>query len=183
MAIKKKEKKEEKAVIDLPFNDNDGILKPKVNAGHFQPKNKVWELAENAGRPKKIASPEILFGHFVDYCEDVDSKPWYKTDFKGKDADKVLIPLQRPYTWQGFDNYLFINKVISDLDDYKQNKDGTYSEFSDVLTRIRSIIYDQKITGATIGVFNAAIISAELGLATKTLIEATITKETKIGFE
>lgn len=171
--------KQDKKKDDLPFNDNDGILK----AGQFQKGNQLWKNRETHGVPKALDSPEQLFEIFFEYAEDVDSKPWIKIDFKGKDADKVEIPMQKPYTWFGFENFLFAKGIIKNLDDYKKNKDDRYSDFADIITRIDRIIYDQKFTGATVGAFNSNIIARELGLADKKEVAATVVQETKIGFE
>ncbi|QCW20347.1 DNA packaging protein [Flavobacterium phage FPSV-S1] len=176
---KQNNKKEDKT---LHFED----FKPKdeeVLKGKFKKGNQMYKLALNAGRKKAFESPEELLKHFVAYCQDVDDNPWIKIDFKGKDADKVEIPMQKPYTWKGFNNYLFFNGLITDLDDYKQNKNGTYDEFSGIIKRIDEIIYDQKMTGATVGAFNSTIIARELGLADKKEVAATVLQETKIGFE
>lgn len=171
--------KQNKKDEGLPFQDNpDNVLK-----GRFQKGNELWKNRETHGVPKAIDSPEQLFGFFIEYTEDVDANPWVKVDFRGKDADRVEIPTQKPYTWFGFENYLYGKGIIKSLDDYKSNKEQRYSDFADIITRIDRIIYDQKITGATVGAFNANIIARELGLADKKEVAATVVQETKIGFE
>lgn len=161
---------------DLPFEDE----KPKKEKYSFKEGNEFWKNRdpENSGRPKAIESPEVLWNHFKAYKEKVDDNPWIIVDFKGKDATKVNMPRQLPYTWTGFDNYLFENKIISDLDDYKANKKKKYSDFSEVITRIEKFIYDHKYSGATVNAFNASIIARDLKLVDSSDITS---KGKKIG--
>lgn len=158
-----------KKINNLPFGDIDpDAISKKEYSGKtpFVPGNQFWKNRDpdNAGRPKAIESPEVLWNHFKDYQKQVDDNPWIMIDFKGKDASRVEMPKQLPYTWTGFDNYLFENKIISDLDDYKANKKKRYADFSEVITRIEKFIYDHKYSGATINAFNASIIARDLKL-------------------
>ena len=54
-----------------------------------------------------------------------------------------------------------------------------YKDFSQVITRIGKIIYDQKFSGAASGFFNANIIARDLGLADKKEIDADVKQEIK----
>lgn len=171
---------------DLPFTDHDGILDVRKPNGQFCKGNTAWKaavIAGTTGRSKAFGSPIELFGHFIEYCESVDGNVWHKVDFRGKDAERVDIPMIMPYTWDGFDNYLFMKGIISNLDDYKSNKEGRYADFADIVTRIGKIITDRKLTGATLNIFNVNIVARELGLADKTETKHTVVNETKIGFE
>ncbi len=151
-------------VTKLPFED----LNPdqRNSDGKLKKGNDLWKKVDpaNVGRPKAIESPELLWDYFKEYCKKVDDNPWIVIDFKGKDASKVEIPKQLPYTWTGFDNFLFERKILSDLDDYKANKKKKYAEFSEVITRIEKFIYDHKYSGASINAFNASIIARDLRL-------------------
>jgi hypothetical protein len=56
--------------------------------------------------------------------------------------------------------------LISDsLREYKTNPE--YKDFSQVITRIEKIIYNQKFTGAASGFLNPNIIARDLGLTDK----------------
>lgn len=130
-----------------------------------------WEWRKNTGRPKSIATPEILWKYACDYFQMRDESPWPTHDVirSGDNAGKnIYIDKQEPYTWEGLDDYLFEHDVISRLEDYKANKDNRYAEFVDVVTRIRKIMYDQKFRGAAIGAFKENIIARDLGLTDKT---------------
>ena len=137
-----------------------------------------WEWRKNTGRPKKIATPEILWDHACDYFQMRDESPWLAHDVirGGESAGRdIHIEKLEPYTWAGLDDYLFEKDVIAKLEDYKANKDGRYSEFTEVVTRIRGVMYDQKFRGAAVGAFKENIIARDLGLTDKT--ESTIIAE------
>lgn len=135
--------------------------------------NQFWKLRSKHGRDKLFESPELLWESACEYFEWCDENPFIQIDFKGKDADKVEIPRMRPYTWDGLETFL----EIESLRDYKTNED--YKDFSQVITRIGKIIYDQKFSGAASGFFNASIIARDLGLADKKEIDADVKQEIK----
>lgn len=137
-----------------------------------------WNKLKKVGRPKAIPTPERLWELACDYFEDVDNNPITKEELiKGGmfAGDKGTVNLQRPYTFEGLEVYLYLNGIISKLDDYRANTYGNYSEFQDVVRVIEKTIRTQKFEGASAGIFNASIISAELGIAKK--IEQTVTVE------
>jgi hypothetical protein len=140
----------------------------------FEPGNKEWEKRQST-KPKAIPTPERMFELFTQYCKEVDDNPWVKTDFRGKDATPVKMKYKAPYTWNGFDNFLFKENVCGNLDDYRSNKHKAYDAFIPVFARIGKIISDEKMVGATLGFYNHNIIAAELGLASKREISATTT--------
>lgn len=130
-------------------------------------KNKYWENRKKHGRPKALKTPKDLWEYACDYFQRCDDNPWIKVDYKGKDVERVEIPTSVPYTWEGLENYLFEREVLVKLDDYKSNKEGRYEDFTDIIRTIGRIIYDRKMTGAIVGVYNSNIIARELGLTDK----------------
>lgn len=127
----------------------------------FEKENQFWKLRTTHGRDKLFSSPEILFQEACKYFQWCDENPWERIDFRGKDADEVRIPTQRPYTWEGLQNYL----GIYSLRNYKTKDE--YKEFQDVITQIGSIIKQNKMEGAMVGAYNANIVSRDLGLVDK----------------
>jgi hypothetical protein len=67
----------------------------------------------------------------------------------------------RAFTWDGLELYL----DIYSLRDYKTKPE--YKDFSQVITRIEKIIFNQKFTGAASGFLNPNIIARDLGLTDK----------------
>ena len=142
-------------------------------------KSMDWKKRKKIGRPKAIASPQVLWKLACDYFHSVDSDPFLKQDFirgGGSAGTKVELENVRPYTWEGFDNFLFEKGIINRIDDYKYNRDNQYTEYSDIITRVGSVIYDQKFTGAAVGAFNANIIARDLGLADKQELKADVSQ-------
>lgn len=129
-----------------------------------------WEWRKNVGRPKNLESPEKLWELACKYFQMVDELPYEKQDFiRGGEAAGSIVKLEsiQPYTWAGFEDYLFENKLLVRLDDYKANKEGRYAEYADIIARIGNIMYDQKFRGASVGAFKENIIARDLGLTDK----------------
>lgn len=123
--------------------------------------NQFWKLRSKHGRDKLFESPELLWEAACEYFEWCEENPLIEVDFRGKDADEVRLPKMRAFTWQGLELYLDIHS----LRDYKTNSD--YKDFSQVITRIEKIIYNQKFSGAAAGFLNPNIIARDLGLSDK----------------
>lgn len=133
--------------------------------------NEFWRQRSKHGRDKIFSTPEILWEAAQEYFEATDKRKWNKVDFKGKDAEEVLIPTDTPYTLTGL--RLFIDVDAKTWLNYKNNKD-----FFQVITRIEEIIYTQKFEGATVGAYNANIIARDLGLADKSEVKNSGTVQT-----
>lgn len=121
--------------------------------------NKFWQLRSKHGRDKLFSSPELLWEAACEYFEWCDQNPWTKKDWVGKDGMEVTRDTQRPYTLTGLCLYLGCNEAY-----FRQFKDTGPQDFSTVITRIEDTIRTLKFEGATVGVFNANIISRDLGL-------------------
>lgn len=128
--------------------------------------NQFWKLRSKHGRDKIFSTPEALWEACQEYFEATDARKWYKTEFHGKNAKECKVPNETPYTLSGL--YLFLDIDRMTWEDYSK-QDG----FSAICTRVRNIIYTQKIEGAAVGAFNHAIVSRELGLTDK--VEGTVT--------
>jgi hypothetical protein len=119
------------------------------------------------GKNKYIKTPEILAEHFKSYVEWVDSNPVLKEDYVGKDAERVDRRLKRPLSWVGFEVWLYKEGIISDLSDYEENKNGSYTEFLPIIRAIKKIIETDQFDGAVVGVYQQNIIARKLGLVEK----------------
>ena len=126
-----------------------------------------WEGRKKLGKPKIFPTPESLWEKACDYFDRIDSNPFQKAEgIKSGDLAGAImkIPTLRPYSWAGLENYLFEEGIINALDHYRYNLDGRYENYIGIIAKIDRIIYDRKIEGASVGVFNPSIISRELGL-------------------
>lgn len=123
--------------------------------------NHFWKLRSKHGRDKLFSSPDLLWEAATEYFQWCEENPLIEIDFRGKDATEVKMPKMRAFTWEGLELYLDIHS----LRDYKTNPE--YKEFSQVITRIEKIIYNQKFSGAAAGFLNPNIIARDLGLSDK----------------
>lgn len=119
------------------------------------------------GHTKYIETPEKLWDLFVEFMKWVEENPYKVQDFVGKDGDMVYREKQRPLTWSGFEKYLYLNGVISDLRSYEQNENQSYTDYLPIITRIKAICHGEMIEGASSGVYNANIAARVAGLVDK----------------
>lgn len=120
------------------------------------------------GKPKAIATPELLLQHFNDYKKEVRDNPIEVVDYKGKDADRVIMEHRRPLTLEGFEVYCFEKGIIRDLGDYFSNKGGRYINYATICSHIRRVIRQDQIEGGMAGVYNPSITQRLNGLVEKT---------------
>lgn len=123
-----------------------------------------------------------------DYFKSVDERPFLKQEQRktpikierGSDISPetlreiknpvVEIETIRPYTWTGFEAYLYERGVLACLDHYKCNLEGRYTDYVEIVRVIQTVMFAQKFEGAAVGAFNASIISRDLGLVDKSQI-------------
>ena len=109
------------------------------------------------GRNKAIETPELMLQYFTEYCEYAKANPIKVHDFVGKDGDEVYRLRERPLTIEGFENYVYNQGVVSNIDRYFANTDGAYEEFRSICSRIRKTIRQDQIEGGMAGVYNPSI--------------------------
>lgn len=117
---------------------------------------------------KKIESPEKMWELFQEYRAWCKESPYRVHDFVGKDGNSVERLKERPLTQNGFDNYLAQSGVISyNIDHYRFNLNGAYSEYVNVMKLIDSITKDDQLCGAMCGVYQHHVTARLLGLIDK----------------
>jgi hypothetical protein len=119
--------------------------------------NQFWKLRSTHGRELIFSSPEILWQACIEYFESTDNRKWIKKDWVGKDAHEVLREVDTPYTLTGL--FVFLDITAQTWSKYVE-REG----FSEIISRIKQIMYTQKFEGASVGAFNANIIARDLGL-------------------
>ncbi len=119
--------------------------------------NQFWKQRSKHGRDLLFSSPTILWEACCEYFEATDTRKWVKKDWVGKDAMEVNRETETPYTLTGL--YIFLDISAQTWKDYRNRQD-----FIEIITRVETIIYTQKLEGAAVGAFNANIIARDLGL-------------------
>lgn len=118
---------------------------------------------------KLIKSPDHLLDLFKEYVKYEAENPMYKIDYVGQLATKVVIPLETPITFDGFECYLRDNKVIeSHLGHYEDKNNESYKDYLPIITGIRQNCWVNNFKGAAVGKFNANLIAKKLGLISET---------------
>jgi hypothetical protein len=124
--------------------------------------NQFWRNIDpkDLGRNPKYRSPEELWDDVKGYFDTCDNSPLVSTETRRTDRNTEKKETQHrvPYTWEG----LYVHLGVCNLEHYK-----TKEAFSEIITHIGNIIYNQKFTGAAAGLFNSNIIARDLGLKDK----------------
>lgn len=131
--------------------------------------NQFWKLRKKHGRDKKYDTAEELWNEACEYFQWCDNHPLMKAEAVrgGALSGQIIeVPIKRPYTLHGLCIFMGVNtKYFNDLTDELKEKPN--KDFSEVITRIKEIIYCNKFEGAVAGFFNANIIARDLGLTDK----------------
>lgn len=116
-------------------------------------------------RPKLLTEDEFI-ELFLEWKEYIETNPIKKQVFVGKDGrhDYELIP--RPYTLEGFLN--FAEEKVCNVHQYFENREGRYSTYVDICTRIKRVIRQNQIENGLAGLYNPSITQRLNNLTEKT---------------
>ena len=137
--------------------------------GLFLPGNKFWRSRKSHGPGLKFETPEDLQAACFEYFDWVDENPLWEMKVFGTGLQAKL-PRPRAMTIRGLCG--FIGLARRAWDNYHKS-DG----FKEVCEMAEDIMFDQKFAGAAAGLFNAAIIARDLGLADKREVDENLTVE------
>ena len=167
------------------FMSTQKVEPKKKRVKKIQPKEVEIKQEEKnkGGRPKNISTPELMMEHFSDYVKETKANPFKVKDWVGKDAYEVKREKERPLTMEGFENYCFLNGIITDLSHYFCNLDNRYYEFVGVCSRIRLIIRQDQIEGGMANIYNPSITQRLNGLADKQEVKQDITATVKTNID
>ena len=125
----------------------------------FQKGNRFWEIRSSHGRKPIFENKDDLWKAACEYFEWANSTP-LKEDklfaFQGE-ITRDTIDLMRPFTISSL--CIFLDIGDQTFADY-----GKRDDYSGVVEKIKSIIYEQKFSGAATGLLNSNIIARDLGL-------------------
>jgi len=114
---------------------------------------------------KNIESPDKLWEYFLSYKKEVKGVPFLVKDWVGKDAEQVYREKEKPLTMEGFECWLFEQKIINDLGDYLKNKEERYTEYAPICSHIKKMIRKDQIEGGMSGMYNPSITQRLNGLS------------------
>lgn len=136
--------------------------------------NQLWKLRSVHGREKIFSDAAVLWDEAIKYFDWCDRHPWQRTElvkYQGM-SEEADVPIGRPYSIDGLTVYLGVSGAyfraakasLRDKDD-KGRASLIDLELIDCIERIESVVRTQQIEGASVGVFNANLISRINGLA------------------
>lgn len=132
--------------------------------------NQYWKIRSKSGRDKKY-TPRALLRKANEYFEWCINNPMHKAELvKYKDSHEIVeVPVLRVFSIEGLCVYADI--AVQTFHNYEKEKD-----FVEVTARIRGVIENQQMEGASANLLNANIIARKLGLADKQAIEVSDVK-------
>lgn len=132
--------------------------------------DELWAIANEARKNKKGYSNQELWLKACEYFKYIDDNPYMieaVSVYKGEPV-RYSRTQMRPYTISGFCLFAGLSPLYLNRELWKTNNQNENEEKKKVLETIRAVIMTQKFEGATVGVFNSAIIMADLDLKSKT---------------
>lgn len=116
---------------------------------------------------KYIETPERMWELFEAYRQRVKATPIKVKDWVGGMGKQVEREKEKPLTLEGFSTFCFTEGVTSNIHDYFGNKNGAYSDYSDICSRIKEFIRQDQIEGGMAGIYNPSITQRLNGLVEK----------------
>jgi len=146
--------------------------------------NQYWKLRSKHGRDAIFSSPEKMLDACMEYFDVTSKRKWKKSELikSGDLAGQIIeVPIDTPFSLTGLCLFLGVNTQY--FDEFKKSKTCKENkDFSLVIRSIEEIIETQQFEGASVGTFNANIISRKLGLSENIKTEISIEKQIfKIG--
>lgn len=103
----------------------------------------------------KYITVEDLWKHWCSYKQYCKENPIVTIDYKGKDATRVEIPIERPRTIEGFGEWCRDKNLHQDVSKYIYNDKGLYDDYSTISTRILQERTAQQLEYGLTGHYNA----------------------------
>jgi len=118
------------------------------------------------GKPKYIETPEKMYELFEAYKASRKPREIQKATVKGVVSEFHMPPL----TMEGFDIFVMNYEGIESrgVDQYFINKDGVYSAYLGICSRIKREIRNDQIEGGMVGQYNPSITQRLNNLTEKT---------------
>jgi hypothetical protein len=123
--------------------------------------NQFWRLREKHGRERSYETFEEFEQRCYEYFEFKENDYEYVEESHVKEGS-IMIRKKTPPLFEEL--YPFLDICRGTWNNYKERG----SDFLTLITRVEDVINGQKKRGAYIGIFNANIVKADLGMIDKT---------------
>lgn len=140
----------------------------------FKPGNEFWKQRSTIGAKQIMESPEKLYEACLEYFKYIEENPLQseKVGFSKGRVQRAIVTHPRAMTIWGISCFLGI--VSSTWYDWRKNRE----DLKPVIAWAEEVIREQKFSAAAAGLLNANIISRELGLADKQIVDVTAPRMT-----
>lgn len=136
--------------------------------------NQFWRARAKHGRDKIFKTPEQLWNAACEYFDWVEENPLWETksyQYQGVPVQDT-IPKMRAMTLEGICLFLHVNtKYFYDFEGGLDLSTQEGKDFSEIISKIKEIIRNQKFSGAAADLLNANIIARDLGLRDKSELD------------
>lgn len=173
---------------------SDGVPKGNVKyrgapSNSFMVGNKDWQQRSKHGRDTLFGEAKLLLEAATEYFRWCDENPIYVNEVKtesvsygggeGGESKSVIVkvPIARPYTWPALCRYLQCSEGYFRA--FKSTHKEGAADFISVIEHIEQTIYSNQFEGASVGTYNANIISRALGLVDKQSMDVGVTEDAK----
>jgi len=112
---------------------------------------------------KYIKTPGELYELFSKYKDSLETLEMEVPHVK---LGTTVIRTKEPMTMQGFKCFGHENGLT--IQHYIDNPENAYSEYREIVTRIKDEIFKNNFSRASVGIYKEALIAKQLGLAEKT---------------
>jgi hypothetical protein len=141
---------------------------PKKRTVKSDPKEIDFLVGVNAknpkGRPRNFKDPGEIWKLFEEYKIYCSENPRFT--FTASLGKIVKVPHFKPLTIEGFETFCYSKSLT--ISHYFENREGRYSEFCDIVTRIKREIRGDQLEGAFVGQYSSNIVARINGISEKT---------------
>jgi hypothetical protein len=141
---------------------------PKKRTVKSDPKEIDFLVGVNAknpkGRPRNFNDPDQIWKLFEEYKIYCSENPRFT--FTASLGKIVKVPHFKPLTIEGFETFCYSKSLT--ISHYFENREGRYSEFCDIVTRIKREIRGDQLEGAFVGQYSSNIVARINGISEKT---------------
>lgn len=142
------------------FKPGNTLSPPPNPESFFKPGNQLWRLSPTV-KERFFANGEALIAAAIEYFEWADVNPLEQTVvgwYQGEASDHTIYH-PRTLTVAGLCAYVGVDRQNWSV--WKRDRD----DLRLAIEWVEQIMFEQKFSGAAVGLFNASIIARDLGLA------------------
>lgn len=169
----KKKSSKKKVSKRIGGKKSKAVIRSEEESRNAMYGNSFWMARSTHGRKPIFKSPAQLWDGCIQYFEWVEENPLQeqKAFHAAGHISKTNINKMRAMTIQGL--CIFLGISDDTWSNYKKKDKDKDKGFLGICTDVESIIYNQKLTGASADLLNASIIARHLGLKDYTDVSST----------